>query len=157
MAKRNIVTRGDEILTKKAKFVTEINDKIKEIFDDMYETMVVENGVGIAAPQVGILKQMFIARPTEDEIYYMINPQILESGGIQNSVEGCLSVPGLVGDVERPQYVKIKALDISGNEKVYKFTDFAAIVVSHEYDHLQGILYTDKAKNIRNADDKDEK
>ncbi len=153
MAKRIIATQGNDILRKKTKKVTEINDRIKETLNDMYETMLGENGVGIAAPQVGVLRQMFIARPSEEELYYMINPQIIETKGTQNSVEGCLSVPGLVGDVERPQYVKMKALDLDGNEKIYEFSDFAAIVVSHEYDHLLGILYVDKAKNLRNVEE----
>lgn len=155
MALRNIVQDGDDILRKRAKEVTEINDHIRMILDDMIETMREKNGVGIAAPQVGILKRMFIAE-VDGELIEMINPEILETEGSQSEDEGCLSVPGYIGTVERPAYIKMKGLNRDGQEVVYEGTGFLPIVLSHEYDHLDGILYTDKAKNIRELDHDDE-
>jgi peptide deformylase len=151
MAIRNVVTEGDEILRKECREVKEINDRIRMTMEDMFETMREQYGVGIAAPQVGVARRMFIAEPEPDEVYYMINPVILEQSGCQIDDEGCLSVPGMVGTVERPQYIKIQAMDLNGETKVYEFEDFHARVMCHEYDHLNGILYTDKATNIREA------
>lgn len=151
MALRNIVCEGDEILRKRAREVTEINDHIRMILDDMLETMRARNGVGIAAPQVGILKRMFIAE-VDGEVIELINPEILATEGVQEEDEGCLSIPGFVGTVQRPAYIKMKGLNRYGEEVVYEGTGFLPIVLSHEYDHLDGILYTDKAKNIRSVD-----
>ena len=117
----------------------------------MLETMRQHQGVGIAAPQVGIMRRMFIAEPEPERVYFMINPVILEQSGSQIDNEGCLSVPGMMGEVERPDYIKIEALDLDGNKQVYEFYDFDARVMCHEYDHLDGILYIDKATNIREA------
>ena len=153
MALRNIVTEGDEILRKHCREVTEVNERIKTTMEDMLETMRAEMGVGIAAPQVGIMRRMFIAEPEPGRVYYMINPEILEQSGSQTRDEGCLSVPGIIGTVERPDYIKIRALDINGAEQVYEFSGFDARVMCHEYDHLDGILYIDKAENIREAYD----
>lgn len=151
MALRNVVTEGDEILRKHCREVTEINDRIRMTLEDMLETMRAELGVGIAAPQVGIMRRMFVAEPEPGRVYYMINPVILEQSGSQIGDEGCLSVPGLIGKVDRPDYIKIEALDIEGNKQVYEFTEFDARVMCHEYDHLDGILYIDKATDIRDA------
>ena len=151
MAIRNVVTEGDEILRKRCREVGEVTDRIKMTLQDMLETMREQYGVGIAAPQVGVLRRMFIAEPVEGEIYYMINPVMLEQSGLQVDDEGCLSVPGMVGTVERPQYIKIQAMDLDGETKVYEFEDFHARVMCHEYDHLDGTLYIDKATNIREA------
>ena len=153
MALRNIVTEGDEILRKHCREVTEVNERINTTMEDMLETMRAEMGVGIAAPQVGIMRRMFIAEPEPGRVYYMINPEILEQSGSQTGDEGCLSVPGMIGTVERPDYIKIRALDINGAEQVYEFSGFDARVMCHEYDHLDGILYIDKAENIREAYD----
>lgn len=153
MALRNIVTEGDEILRKHCREVTEVNERMKTTMEDMLETMRAEMGVGIAAPQVGIMRRMFIAEPEPGRVYYMINPEILEQSGSQTGDEGCLSVPGMIGTVERPDYIKIRALDINGAEQVYEFSGFDARVMCHEYDHLDGILYIDKAENIREAYD----
>ena len=153
MALRNIVTEGDEILRKHCREVTEVNERIQTTMEDMLETMRAEMGVGIAAPQVGIMRRMFIAEPEPGRVYYMINPEILEQSGSQTGDEGCLSVPGMIGTVERPDYIKIRALDINGAEQVYEFSGFDARVMCHEYDHLDGILYIDKAENIREAYD----
>lgn len=148
MALRNVVTEGDPILRKTCREVPEVTDRIRETLKDMLETMRAECGVGIAAPQVGIMRRMFVAEPAPDEVYYMINPEILEAEGSQEDSEGCLSVPGYIGIVERPKRIKIKALDFDGNEKVYDFEDFHARVMCHENDHLNGILFKDKARNL---------
>ncbi|HWQ80053.1 MAG TPA: peptide deformylase [Anaerovoracaceae bacterium] len=151
MALRNIVYEGDEILRKRAREVTEINDHIRTIMDDMKETMKAQNGAGIAAPQVGILRRMFIAE-VDGEMIELINPEILETEGVQTEDEGCLSLPGFIGTVERPAYIKMKGLNRDGQEVIYEGTGFLPIVLSHEYDHLDGILYTDKASNVRATD-----
>ncbi len=148
MALRKVVVEGDPILRKHCREVTEITDRIKLTLEDMLETMRSEMGVGIAAPQVGIMRRMFIAEPAPGELYYMINPEILEKEGSQVGYEGCLSVPGLIGKVDRPQKIKIKAQNLEGEWKEYEFEDFHARVMCHEYDHLEGILYTDIATDI---------
>lgn len=153
MALRNIVCEGDEILRKKARYIDEITDRIKDTLEDMLETMRDSRGVGIAAPQVGVLRRMFIAEPEPERVYFMINPVILEKSGSQVGDEGCLSVPGLIGTVERPSHIKIEALDLEGNKQVYEFDDFDARVMCHEYDHLEGVLYIDKAENVRDAEE----
>jgi len=149
MAIRNVVTEGDEILRKRCREVSEVTDRIRMTMEDMLETMREQYGVGIAAPQVGIMRRMFIAEPEPERVYYMINPEILEQSGSQIDDEGCLSVPGMIGTVERPEKIKIKAMDLDGVEHVYDFEGFDARVMCHEYDHLEGILYIDKAENIR--------
>ena len=156
MALRNVVTEGDEILRKHCREVTEVNDRIKTTMEDMVETMRSLYGVGIAGPQVGVLRRMFVAEPEPGRLYYMINPVILEQSGSQLDDEGCLSVPGLIGTVDRPDYIKIEALDLDGKKQIYEFEGFDARVMCHEYDHLDGILYTDKATNIRDAADDEE-
>ena len=153
MAIRNVVLEGDEILRNKCREVTEVTDRIRMTMEDMLETMRSEYGVGIAAPQVGIMRRMFIAEPEPGRVYYMINPVILEQSGADPGDEGCLSVPGKIGTVTRPDYIKIEALDLSGDKQTYEFHDFDARVMCHEYDHLDGILYIDKAVNIRDADE----
>ena len=153
MAIRNVVIEGDEILRKQCREVTEVTDRIKLTMEDMLETMREQLGVGIAAPQVGIMRRMFVAEPEPGRVYYMINPVILEQSGSQTDDEGCLSVPGKIGTVTRPDYIKIEATDLDGERKVYEFRDFDARVMCHENDHLDGILYIDKAENIRDAAD----
>ena len=152
MAIRKIVTEGDDILRKHCREVSEVTDRIRETMQDMLETMRREQGVGIAAPQVGIMRRMFVAEPEPERVYFMINPVMLEQSGSQSGDEGCLSVPGLIGSVERPSHIKIEALDLDGNKQVYEFDDFDARVMCHEYDHLDGVLYIDKAEHIRPAE-----
>ncbi len=157
MALRNIVTEGDPILRKKCRVVEKVDDRIRGILDDMLETMQQQNGVGIAASQVGILKRMFIAMPQEDEIIYMINPEIKLSEGSQVGNEGCLSVPEMIGEVERPMHIIMEGLGYNGEPVTVDAEDFKAVVLCHEYDHLDGILYTDKATEVWNpAEDSEE-
>ena len=161
MALRNITVRGESILAKKCKPVKEITPRIKEACADMVETMKAADGVGIAAPQIGIMKRFFIAMPhvdaedeeTRDKIYYMINPEITYTEGTQDSSEGCLSVPGYMGLVERPYKIRIKATDLDGREHEYEFEGFEATVFCHEYDHLEGILYSDIAKDMMTVEE----
>jgi peptide deformylase len=122
--------------------------------------MVDSMGVGIAGPQVGVMRRIFVAQPDFEDptkVYYMINPVLLEESEEKEwGIEGCLSVPDMIGDVERPVWIKMEATDLDGNRKVYEFEGFDARVMMHEYDHLDGILYTDKARNVRDAEMDDE-
>ena len=152
MALRKVVVRGDEILSKRCREVSEVTDRIKETLDDMVDTMREELGVGLAAPQVGIMRRMFVAEPELGRVYYMINPEIYFEEGSEEDYEACLSVPGLIGIVERPKKIKIRALDRDGVEHDYEFEGFDARVMWHENDHLNGVLYTDKAHDIRPAE-----
>ena len=156
MAIRKVVLEGDEILRKQCREVTEVNDRIRMTMEDMLETMRAEVGAGIAGPQVGVMRRMFVAEPEPGRVYYMINPVITEQSGSQSGDEGCLSVPGLIGTVERPGRIKMKALDLDGNEQEYEFEGWDATVMCHEYDHLDGILYIDKATNIRTPEESEE-
>ena len=157
MALRKVVVRGDEILSKRCREVSEITDRIRETLDDMVDTMREELGVGLAAPQVGVMRRMFVAEPEPGRVYYMINPEIYFEEGSEEEYEGCLSVPGLIGIVERPQKIKIRALDRDGVGQDYEFEGFDARVMCHENDHLNGILYTDKAHDIRSAEPQSDK
>ncbi|MDD2217176.1 MAG: peptide deformylase [Eubacteriales bacterium] len=149
MGLRNIIVEGDAILRKKCREVEKVDDKIRMILDDMVETMHEANGVGLAAPQIGILRRMFVVETEPGEIYFVVNPKIIGQKGIQVGEEGCLSVPDYAGTVERPQRIKIQALDRDGKEQIIDAEDFLAVAMSHENDHLDGILYIDKAEDIR--------
>lgn len=143
MAVRNIRTDNDEILRKKSKKVEEINDRIKILIEDMKETMYGADGVGLAAPQVGILKRIAVVDVGEGPIV-IINPEIIETSGCEIDVEGCLSLPGKQGEVERPAMVKVKALNENGEEFIVEGEGLLARALCHEIDHLDGILFTDK-------------
>lgn len=145
MALRNIRIIGDEILKKQAKEVTEMTPKIEELIDDMFETMYDANGCGLAAPQVGIRKRIVVI-DCGDQPLVLINPEILETSGEQTGQEGCLSVPGKVGIVTRPNYAKVKALDENMDEIIVEGTELLARCLCHEIDHLNGIMYVDKAE-----------
>ncbi|MFZ7121149.1 MAG: peptide deformylase [Eubacteriaceae bacterium] len=144
MALRNIRINDDPILRKKSRDILEINDRIKELSEDMLETMYHENGVGLAAPQVGILRKIVVIDIGEGPIT-LINPIILNQEGMQVNVEGCLSVPGVNEKVERPSFIKIKYQDIDGKENILEGENLLAVAISHELDHLKGILFIDKA------------
>lgn len=145
MALRNIRILGDEILKKQAKEVTEMTPKIEELIDDMFETMYDANGCGLAASQVGIRKRIVVI-DCGDQPLVLINPEILETSGEQTGQEGCLSVPGKVGIVTRPNYAKVKALDENMDEIIVEGTELLARCLCHEIDHLNGIMYVDKAE-----------
>lgn len=151
MAIRNIVTEGDEILRKKCREVAEVTPRIQTTLDDMVETMRNSMGVGLAGPQVGIMRRMFVAEPEPGKVFYMINPVITHMEGSQSCEEGCLSIPGMIGTVERPEKITIEALDREGKKVVYDLEGFEANVMCHEYDHLDGILFTDKATNVHDG------
>lgn len=153
MALRNILEDGDPILRKTCRPVDQVTERTQMILDDMVETMRQAQGVGLAAPQVGIIRRMFVAEPQPGELYCFVNPQIIASEGIQESEEGCLSLPGYMGLVDRPEKITIKGLDREGNPQEYELEGFPAIVMCHEYDHLDGILYRDKAKEMYELND----
>lgn len=144
MALRNIRLSTDEVLRKKCKPVKEITPSLLTLLDDMADTMYEANGVGLAAPQVGILKRVVVIDVGEG-LLELINPVILESSGSQIDDEGCLSVPGKYAPVERPNYVKVEATDREGNRFRVEGEEFLARALCHEIDHLEGILYIDKA------------
>ncbi|MBP3628301.1 peptide deformylase [Anaerotignum sp.] len=144
MAIRNIRISTDEVLRKKCKEVKEITPNLLTLLDDMADTMYEANGVGLAAPQVGILKRAVVIDIGEG-LVELINPVILETSGSQIDDEGCLSVPGKYAPVDRPNYVKVKAMDRDGNEFIIEGEELMARALCHEIDHLDGILYIDKA------------
>ncbi|RKD27837.1 peptide deformylase [Caminicella sporogenes DSM 14501] len=143
MAIRNIRKNDDPILRKVSKTVDKIDDKIKELIDDMAETMYNADGVGLAAPQVGILKRVIVI-DIGGGLIELINPEILSEKGKQIDIEGCLSVPNVTGKVERPERVKVKGLDRNGEEVIIEAKGFLARAFCHEIDHLNGILFVDK-------------
>ena len=147
MAYREIRKDGDEVLRKKCRPVEEIDKKLLTLIEDMADTMYKADGVGLAAPQVGILKRV-VTIDVGDGLYEMINPVILEQSGEQDGPEGCLSIPGTTGEVIRPMYVKVRYTDIRGETVIIEAEEFFARAVCHEVDHLDGILYKDKAHKM---------
>ena len=143
MAIRNIRVDGDDILRKTSKPVKEMTERLETLIDDMFETMYENNGVGLAAPQVGILKRIIVIDIGEDQPMALINPEIVEADGEQIGDEGCLSLPGLVGEVARPDHVIVKALDRNMQEITVEGTELLARCLCHEIDHLDGVLYKD--------------
>lgn len=150
MAIRNIRISTDEVLRKKCKVVKEITPNLLTLLDDMADTMYEAEGVGLAAPQVGILKRVVVIDIGEG-LVELINPEILETSGSQIDDEGCLSVPGKSAPVERPYYAKVKAMDRDGNEFIIEGEELMARALCHEIDHLDGILYIDKALPAKKA------
>ena len=145
MALRTIRIQGDPVLEKKCREITEITPKIADLIEDMIETMYDANGVGLAAPQVGILKRLVVIDVGEGPIV-MINPVILETDGEQTGDEGCLSLPGKAGTVTRPNYVKARAFDENMQEYEIEGTELLARAICHELDHLDGHMYTEKVE-----------
>lgn len=146
MAIRKIREMGDPVLNKKSKEVAEITPRVQELIDDMYETLYDAEGVGLAAPQVGILKRIVVIDVTGEDPILLINPKILETSGEQEGYEGCLSVPGKSGMVTRPNYVKVLAYDENLNSFELEGTELLARAICHELDHLEGHLYVEKAQ-----------
>ena len=142
MALRTIRVQGDSVLTKKSRTVDKMTPRIGELITDMLDTMYEAMGVGLAAPQVGILKRIVVIDVGEGPIV-LINPEILETSGEQTGDEGCLSVPGMAGQGTRPNYVKVKALDVNMNEQIYEGEGLLARAFCHEIDHLDGKMYTE--------------
>ncbi len=145
MALRTIREMGDEVLTKKCREIKEVTPRIKELISDMLETMYEANGVGLAAPQVGILKRLVVIDVGEGPIV-LINPVILETDGSQTGEEGCLSLPGKSGVVTRPNYVKVRAYDENMQEFEAEGTELLARAFCHEIDHLDGHMYVEKVE-----------
>ncbi|MDR0817245.1 MAG: peptide deformylase [Clostridiales Family XIII bacterium] len=163
MALRNIVTIGEDILRKKAKPVTDFGERTHILLDDMWDTMHEAEGIGLAAPQVGIIRRIVVidaneppkedeAEKTKDELnalrFELLNPVIVEKDGEVSEREGCLSVPGKVGIVTRPAYVRVKAQDRDGTEFTFEGEGLLAKAVCHELDHLEGVLFTDIADSV---------
>lgn len=143
MAIRNIVKEGDPVLNKKCHEVQYFNDRLKMILDDMKDTLVQSNGVGLAAPQVGILRRIVVV-DVGDGIIELVNPVISEKSGVQETVEGCLSCPEQWGITKRPQKVTVKAYDRNGKPFTIKGEDLLAKAFCHELDHLDGILFKER-------------
>ena len=158
MAKRNIVKNGDEVLRKKCRDVTVFDDKLWASLDDMYETMKEANGVGLAAPQVGILRRVVVIDVgDENGKIELINPVIASVKGKSRELEGCLSVPDVWGYVVRPEKVKVKAQNRLGREFEIEGEGLLARAFCHEVDHLSGIMFLDKAEEIVTSDQLEDK
>lgn len=156
MAIRQIRTIGDEILYKECKKVKEMTPRLKQLVEDMFDTMYEAGGVGLAAPQVGILKQIVVIDVEDGNQYVLINPEILEESGSQTGEEGCLSVPGKHGTVTRPEKVKVRALDEDMVPYELEGEEFLARAICHECAHLHGQLYVDLVEGgLRDNDEED--
>ena len=148
MALRNIREIGDPILNQRAKEVREMTPNLRALIEDMVETMRHANGVGLAAPQVGVLKRLVVIECEEGELHVLINPEIVERDGEQTGYEGCLSVPGKTGIVTRPNHVKVKALNETMEPVTVEGKELLARALCHELDHLDGHLYTEMAEEL---------
>lgn len=148
MALRNIREIGDPILNQRAKEVREMTPNLRALVEDMVETMRHANGVGLAAPQVGVLKRLVVIECEEGELHVLINPEIVERYGEQTGYEGCLSVPGKTGIVTRPNHVKVKALNENMEPVTVEGEELLARALCHELDHLDGHLYTEMAEEL---------
>lgn len=156
MAIRKIRTEGDAVLRKKCREVTEVNDRILELIDDMFDTMYEANGVGLAAPQVGVLKRIVVidvaGEDEEPQPFVLINPEIIERSGEQTGEEACLSLPGVFGIVTRPNVVKVRFFDENMEQYELEGEELLARAICHECDHLDGVLYRDVANGpLQNA------
>lgn len=148
MALRKIRTLGDPVLEKVAKPVPEVNEKIKELAYDMLDTMYTANGVGLAAPQIGILKRVAVidVSPEGNRPIVLVNPEIIATSGTQTGTEGCLSVPGKAGTVTRPNEVTVRAFNLKGQQFEVTGTELLARALCHEIDHLDGVVYVEKVE-----------
>ena len=153
MALRNILKQGEEALTKRCRPVTDFNGRLHQLLDDMAETMLEADGVGLAAPQVGVLRRAVVVLETntpegEEYVVELVNPQIIEAEGEQENPEGCLSVPGSFGMVKRPMHVKVRAQDRDGNFFEIEGDGLTARAFCHECDHLDGHMFTELCDHI---------
>ncbi len=161
MAKRNILHDDDPTLLKKSRMVKDFNARLHELLDDMRETLLEADGVGLAAPQVGVLRRVVLVVDTnkdgdfDEQVIELINPEICAASGEQTGPEGCLSVPGVYGIVTRPDLVKIKAQDRHGNEFEVWGSELTARAFAHEVDHLEGVLFTSIAEKILSPEELD--
>ncbi len=156
MALRTILTQGDPVLNKRAHAVTSFDSKLHDLIDDMRETLTDAEGLGLAAPQIGILRRVVIVINEKDEMLELVNPEIIDQSGEQEGLEGCLSVPGYYGEVKRPAWVKVRAQDRNGNFFEVEGTEMTARCFCHELAHLEGQLYTEIATRMYTVEELDE-
>ena len=160
MATRNILKDGDATLLKKSRTVTDFNERLHVLLDDMRQTLIEANGLGLAAPQVGVLRRVALVVDTsiekilpEDQITELVNPEIVEQSGEQTDVEGCLSVPEVFGMVTRPDFVKVRAQDRNGNVFEFSGEALTARALCHELDHLDGVLFKAHVEKLLTEED----
>ena len=153
MALRNIVKKGDPVLNKKCRAVTEYNDRLHILLDDMKETLAAANGAGLAAPQVGVLRRVCVVVDENDEMLELINPEIIASDGEQTGPEGCLSLPGKFGLVTRPYHVRVRAYDRDGNVFETEGTEIVARCFCHEIEHLDGHLFVEHTDRLMEGEE----
>lgn len=156
MALRKIVIKGDAILNKKSRAVTEYNERLHTLLDDMKDTLADANGAGLAAPQVGVLRRVCIVVNEDDEMIELVNPEIIAQDGLQSGPEGCLSLPGQYGMVERPDHVRVRANDRDGNVFEIEGTGLTARCFCHEIEHLDGHLYDEHIDHFLTEEELDE-
>ncbi len=156
MALRNIVEKGDAALEKVCRPVTEFNERLHTLLDDMHETVNAANGAGLAAPQVGILRRIALAITDNGDFVELINPEIVEVSGEQTGIEGCLSVPGIYGYVTRPDHVVVKAVDRNGKPFTIEGNELSARAFCHEIEHLDGHLFTERVTQFLTEEELEE-
>ena len=152
MALRKIALEGEECLTKVCRPVTDFNSRLHTLLDDMADTLAESGGVGLAAPQVGILRRVCVVLDEDDQLIELVNPEIIRTEGEQTGLEGCLSVPGVWGVVKRPTKVTCRSQDRNGKRFTFTATGYPARIVCHETDHLDGVLFTDKVEYFVDED-----
>lgn len=156
MALRKIVLQGDECLTKVCRPVTDFNSRLHTLLDDMTETLLDSGGVGLAAPQVGILRRVCVVQNEDDEVIELINPEIIYTEGEQTGLEGCLSVPGKYGIVMRPEVVRVRAQDRNGDFFEVEDSDLTARCFCHEIEHLDGHLFVEHTDHLMTEEELEE-
>ena len=156
MALRKIVLQGDESLTKVCRPVTDFNSRLHTLLDDMKETLLDSGGVGLAAPQVGILRRVCVVQNEDDEVIELINPEIIYTEGEQTGLEGCLSVPGKYGIVTRPEVVRVRAQDRNGDFFEVEDSDLTARCFCHEIEHLDGHLFIEHTDHLMTEEELEE-
>ena len=152
---RTIITEGDPVLNKVCHPVTKFDEKLWSLLDDMHETLAQSNGVGLAAPQIGILRRVVLVMNAQDEVLELINPTIIKTEGEQDGLEGCLSVPGKWGNVKRPMVVRVRAQDRNGNWFEAGDEELTARCFCHELDHLDGHLFVEHTDRLYTAEELD--